>query len=211
MRRARRWRLPSRPRPGRWAMWPALGAAALALAACGVPTSATPHAISPAPELPALPQAGSGGPSVGVKIYLVGPGGALVTESRILAVPASMSQVLEALLKGPTNNETASGISTALDSQAGLISAAVEGAAVYVNFKSAFSGPTSATEQQAVGQVVFTATAAQRDVAAVYFEVAGVPVTVPTPSGPIPAGQPVSRVNFAPPPTTTTTRPGGPS
>lgn len=201
-----------RPRTGRGSVRLALAAAALALAACGIPTSATPRAISPAPALPALQPPGSSGPSVGVNIYLLGAGGALVRASRILAVPASMSQVIEALLKGPTNSEAASGISTALNSQAGLLNATVDGTAATVDFKSTFSGPTSATEQQAVSQVVFTATAAQKDVNSVYFEVGSALVTVPTPAGPI-LGGPVTKADFAPPPptTTTTARPGAPS
>ena len=96
-----------------------VAAVALGLAACGIPTAAspTPIAKSRRPLPPAQPahhdddRRPESPPAVGVpeQIFLVAPDGHLVAATREVAVPASLTQVVGALLAGPTATESAAG------------------------------------------------------------------------------------------------------
>ena len=110
-------------RPRHHAAALAVGVLALGLAACGIPTAAEPtpiaksdvpyHLLNPPTTTTTLP---GSPPAVGVpeQIYLVAPNGHLVAATREVAVPASLTQVVGALLAGPTATESASGIQSFL-------------------------------------------------------------------------------------------------
>ncbi len=97
-----------------------VAAVALVLGACGIPTASSPspiaksdvpyHLLDPATTTTTVPGTP---PAVGVPelIFLVAPSGHLVAATREVAVPASLTQVVGALLAGPTATESARGSS----------------------------------------------------------------------------------------------------
>ncbi|MGA8724524.1 MAG: GerMN domain-containing protein [Acidimicrobiales bacterium] len=181
--------------------------AALALAtvsaACGIPSGGAPtdiakanvpfHLLNPAPST-TVPTP----PAVGVTetIFLVVGGQHLQPVTRDVPVPANLTQILGALLDGPTAAESSAGLQTFLTSTHIQVTASVSNGIATVNFASNPVQVVGPDQTLAVAQVVFTATQ-QPGVAAVAFEIAGQPIGVPTSSG-VQASGPVNRILYAP-------------
>jgi Sporulation and spore germination len=171
-------------------------------AACGIPSGGAPtdiakasvpfHLLNPAPSTTVVPP-----PAVGVTetIFLVA-GGHLQAVTRDVPVPANLTQILGALLAGPTAAESAAGLHTFLTSAHTGVSATVANGVATVDFASNPVPVVGPDQTLAVAQVVFTATQ-QPGVAAVAFEIAGQPIGVPTASG-VQASGPVNRTLYAP-------------
>jgi hypothetical protein len=187
---------------GRTSLWAAL-ALAVATAACGIPSGGAPtniakedvpfHLLNPAPST-SVPQP----PAVGVTetIFLVVGGEHLQPVTRDVPVPANLTQILGALLAGPTAAESAAGLQSFLTSAHTPVTATVSNGVATVNFASNPVPVVGPDQTLAVAQVVFTATQ-QPGVAAVAFEIAGQPIGVPTASG-VEASGPVNRTLYAP-------------
>lgn len=181
---------------GRWsakpsrALWLPLtlvAVAALALTSCGVPTDEAPQAL-PRQNVPFHllnpPNAAQGTSTTGkvpVQIYLV-RGTALFPVSRLSSPPGSLQHVLDALLTGPTTDEVAAGLRTAIGQQITLRSAGLAYGLAVVDLSSNFGQIVGHEQILAVAQIVFTATALP-GVTAVDFELDGKPVPVPTGEG----------------------------
>jgi len=194
-------------RPGR------LGLAVLALvvvtAACGIPTSGGPTAIakgdvpfnllSPASPTTATstvpPQA-----EVPELIFLAASTGTVAPVTRYIAVPttlnATLTELLGALLVGPTPEESAAGLQSFLSGAKTRVTAKVSGGIATVDFTSNPIQVVGASETLAIAQVVFTATA-QPGVTGVVFQISGQPLDVPTASGAAVPG-PVDRTSYSP-------------
>ena len=178
---------------------------ALGLAACGIPTAASPtpiaksdvpyHLLNPATTTTTL--AGSP-PAVGVpeQIYLVAPNGHLVAATREVAVPASLTQVVGALLAGPTATESASGIQSFLNRTGVQVALASATGVATVSFTTNPIQVVGPDQTLAIAQVVYTLTQ-QPGVTGVTFEIAGKSIEVPTAAGAQVPG-PVTRADFVP-------------
>jgi len=168
-------------------------AAALSLAACGVPVDRTPTAIpknaipfgllQPSARSTTTTTAASPGQST-VKIFLVTSGGRLAVADRQLPeAQPSVAEVLQALVRGPTAAETASGLQSAVPAQTTVIGATVgAGGTATVNLGGTLGQLVGQAQIEAVAQIVFTATALP-GVTQVGFELAGQPIDVPVANG----------------------------
>jgi len=164
-------------------------------AGCGIPTAAAPRPIAKSaipfqllsPTSPAGATTTTTPPAsftVPVSIYLVGPTQQnLVSTQRLVAPPAPLDTVLDALLAGPTVAESALGISTAFPSSVRVLSATVANGVATVNFNAAFGNISGQSAVLAVAQVVFTVTSELTPETGVLFEIEGTPTTVPDASG----------------------------
>ena len=192
-------------RPARTRIGLALCAVVLGAAACGIPTatSPTPIAKSDVPyrllDPPTTTTTSPGTPpAVGVAelIYLVAPDGHLVAATREVAVPASLTQVLGALLAGPTATESASGIQSFLTHAGVQVTATQSGAVATVDFTTNPIQVVGPDQTLAIAQVVYTATQ-QPGIAGVTFEIGGKQIEVPTAAGAQVPG-PVGRADYLP-------------
>lgn len=184
-----------------------LGVAALALGlgACGIPTASSPspiaksdvpyHLLDPATTTTTVPGAP---PAVGVPelIFLVAPTGHLVAATREVAVPASLTQVVGALLAGPTATEAAEGIQSFLNRTGVQVTLSPTGGVATVNFTSDPILVVGPDQTLAIAQVVYTVTQ-QPGVTGVTFDIAGKAIEVPTAAGAQVPG-PVTRADYAP-------------
>ena len=167
-------------------------AAVFSLAGCGVPVDKQPSALSrhgipfdllqPNPSTTTAATAPSP-VEVPVQIFLIGPTGHLAAVTRAVSGSTpDLGTVLEALVAGPTDAESARGLQSALTTQTTILSATVAGGTATVNVGGTFGQLVGPPEIQAVAQVVFTATALP-GVTGVTFELSGQPVQVPVASG----------------------------
>jgi hypothetical protein len=182
-----------------------LAAVSLGTVACGIPTASSPtpiaksdvpyHLLNP----PTTTTTGPGTPpAVGVaeQIFLVAPDGHLVAATREVAVPASLSQVLGALLAGPTATESASGIQSFLTLTGLEVTVTQSGGVATVHFSADPVQVVGPDQVLAIAQVVYTVTQ-QPGITGVSFEIAGKPVGVPTAAGAQVPG-PVGRADYVP-------------
>ena len=132
------------------------------------------------------------------QIFLVAPNGHLVPSTREVAVPATLSEILGALLAGPTATESAFGFQSFLSGGTGVqVKATVAKGVATVDFLSTNPVQVVGPDQTlAIAQVVYTATQ-QPGVRSVSFEIAGQGIQVPTASGAQVPG-PVSRADYLP-------------
>ena len=167
-------------------------ATAVALGGCGVPAQDRPETLDvAAPEAPDAAAATLGGQEV--QIWLV-RGDRLEAVSRPVS-PADVPAALEALVAGPSPDEAASGLRTALPPQtlreeeptaeAGVVTLAVT---------REFTGLVGGNQQLAVAQVVWTATQFP-SVRQVRFTADGKALEVPTDRGL--TDRPVDRDDYA--------------
>jgi hypothetical protein len=182
-----------------------VGVLALATAACGIPTSSTPSAIAkddvpvhlldpvtpstintPVPPTVAVPEA----------IFLVSQGQHVIAVTRDVQVPANLSDILGALLDGPTEAESSAGLQSFLTGTKVKVDATVSGGIATVDFTTNPVQVVGPDQTLAIAQVVYTATQ-QRGVTGVVFQIAGQPIGVPTASGSQVTG-PVNRNSYLP-------------
>jgi len=183
----------------------ALGVVVLVAASCGIPTASSPTPIARSdvpyrlldPPTTTTTNPGSN-PAVGVaeQIFLVAPDGHLVAATREVAVPASPSQVLGALLAGPTATESAAGVQSFLTGAGVQATVTQSGTVVAVRFNVNPIQVVGPDQTLAIAQVVYTVTQ-QPGVAGVTFEIDGKPIEVPTAAGAQVPG-PVGRADYLP-------------
>jgi spore germination protein GerM len=177
-----------------------------ATAACGIPTNGTPTAIAKTdvpfhllnPVTPTTvrpiqrPEV-----TVPATIYLVAPTQHVKAVSREVPVPATLSEILGALLEGPTAAESTFGLQSFLSGSTAQVRATVSGGIATVDFFSANPVQVVGPDQTlAIAQVVFTATE-QPGVTGVVFKIDNRPIDVPTASGAQVPG-PVKRSSYLP-------------
>jgi len=161
----------------------------MTVTACGIPTSGGPTAIAKAnvplhllnPTTPST-VAATIPPAVAVPevIYLVAPTQHVVAATRDVQFPANLSEILGALLDGPTATESSAGLQSFLTTT--KVSATVTGGIATVNFTTNPVQVVGPNQTLAIAQIVFTATA-QPGVTGVVFQIAGQPIDVPTANG----------------------------
>jgi len=189
----------------RWAAVLVTSSMAVGAAACGIPTSSGPtviaksdvpyHLLNPPTTTTTTPGTP---PAVAVaeQIFLVAPDGHLVASSREVAVPASLGQVLGALLAGPTATESASGIQSYLTGTGVQVTTTQAAGIATVDFSSNPIQVVGPDQTLAIAQVVYTVTQ-QPGITGVTFEIGGKPIEVPTAAGAQVPG-PVGRSDYLP-------------
>ncbi len=178
--------------------------AAVLSAGCGIPTGAAkPIAKSDVPfhllDPSASPTTTAPPPVVGVAetIFLVAPDNQhLVAVERDVAVPANLSEVLGALLAGPTAVEQANGIATYLSGSKTQVSTSVAADVATVNFAVNPVQPVGPAQTLAIAQVVYTVTQ-QPGIDQVLIHIDGQAVQVPVANGAEVPG-PVNRFDYLP-------------
>jgi len=116
-------------------------------------------------------------------------------------VPASLTSILTAMLAGPTRNEEAQGITSAIPTDVDVLSVVTRGSVVTVNFNLEFGEITGANAELAVAQVVYTVATQDGLGTGVLFEIDGTPTPVLIASGEQ-VSQPVTVSQFVTTPTT---------
>ena len=160
-----------------------------ALGACGVSTDDTPRALQrddvPFDLLvPATTSASSTtlvAVTTEVPIYLVGPE-RLVVVRRLVESPPSLFRAIESLLAGPTADEAAAGLRTAITNQTRLLSVRVQSGVATLDLSGEFAAIGGQELILAVAQLVYTATATQ-GVLGVRLSLDGEPVEIPRRDG----------------------------
>jgi hypothetical protein len=178
---------------------------AMVAVSCGIPTQDAPSAISkdavpfnllspssPTTTTATVPPVAS----VSEPIYLVAPTQHLSPVFRNVAPPANLTQVIGALLEGPTSAEASIGLQSSLTGKSSDVIATVVNGIATVNFTSNPVQVVGPSQILAIAQVVFTAMA-QPGITGVLFEIAGTAVEVPTAGGAQVPG-PVTDNNYAP-------------
>jgi hypothetical protein len=176
---------------------------AVVVASCGIPTDAAPHAIPKSdvpfhllsPPSPSTTTTLPPAVAVPVDIFLVDPTQHVAAVLRDVALPATMTEIMGALLDGPTASESTAGIQSFLSAKASQVSATVAGGVATVDFDTNPVQVVGPDQVLAVAQVVFTATD-QPGVTGVLFEIDGSPVSVPIAGG-VQVPGPVSRAQYA--------------
>ncbi len=183
----------------RWALPLLAGLAVIPVVAgaCSVPDQKAPVSISGA-DLPAPPSTVAGSPSapgIQVGVYFVGSNNALVSVPR--SDPSGdLGVAIGDLLAGPTRQEAASGVSSAVPSGTRILNSSLTGGGTAeLNFGSALTSVTGHEELLAFAQIVATATSAP-GVLRVQVAVEGQPVNAPLPGGTL-AQRPVTRADYA--------------
>ncbi len=180
---------------------------AVGTAACGIPTNGTPtaiaktdvpfHLLSPVTSTTLHPVVRPVVVTVPTTIYLVEHAQHVYAVSRNIPVPATLSEILGALLEGPTAAESEVGLQSFLSGTTTRVRATVSGGVATVDFFSANPVQVVGPDQTlAIAQVVFTATE-QPGVTGVVFKIDGRPIDVPTASGAEVPG-PVKRSSYQP-------------
>ena len=189
----------------RWTVVLVLSGVVFGSAACGIPTSRGPTAIagSDVPNRLLNPPATTttvpgNPPAIGVpeQIFLVAPDGHLVPAAREVAVPASLGQVLGALLAGPTAAESASGIQSYLTGTDIQVTTTQAAGTATVNLSSNPIQVVGPDQTLAIAQAVYTVTQ-QPGITGVTFQIDGKPIEVPTAAGAQVPG-PVGRSDYLP-------------
>jgi hypothetical protein len=178
------------------------GSVVLVLSACGVPADDEPHAA----DLGDDPY-GLLAPSTTVQTVTTLP---VVTASqqvfmvrddqltpvnRTVASPPNLGSVLASLIQGPTDAETSSGVRTAVNSQANVLSAQVANGVATIDLNDAFAGLQLHEQILAIGQIVYTATAMD-GVTNVRISIDGTPSSVPRADGSAAIGD-LTRADYA--------------
>ena len=174
-----------------------LSVVALALVGCARPSG--PVEVDPALvpfDVGRSPTPSSGTQVRTITVYMVRDRH-LEAVSRTLASAAPDAQVaIAALLQGPTTQERAAGLGSAIPMVARLLSVAVVDNVAQVDLTEEFQGPATPEEiLLRVAQVVWTLVALP-DVTAVRFSIDGVPISVPTEAEPA-VDRPVTASDYA--------------
>lgn len=175
---------------------------ALSATACGVPTDSSAQGISAQAVPFNLLKAGQDNrapvvarqPSTYTHIFLVGNNQHLVQVTRIVKAPVQAKGLLQDLLAGPTDAESAAGLSSAVPDRTRLRSAETTLGVITLDLTQAFGQVSGREEVLAVAQIVYTATGLP-GVTGVIFDLSGKPVEVPDGKGTLVQG-PVTRSDY---------------
>lgn len=176
-------------------LWAVL--AVLAAAGCGIPSDQAPEALPggvvsgalTSPDAPGGPQA----TPAQVSVFLVRAGAAVAVARQ--GTTADLGTAIRALLRGPTAEEVAAGLRTAITPGTRLRSAQVTDGTAVLDLTSAFVEVGGEEQILAVAQVVLTATA-RPGVERVSIALDGEVVEVPRADGTLAAG-PLTAADYA--------------
>lgn len=172
------------------------------LAGCGVPTGDRAETMEDVPfglldpeaSEPAETLAPPEGPAV--QIYLVDPSGLRLVpvERRLGEGEASLPDVVEVLLAGPTRAERRQGLTTAFIEEDAVGSSDLVGGVASVDLTQQFTVLDGPTQRLAIAQMVLTLTS-RPGVGRVSFTLGGQPIDIPRGDGTLAQGS-VARDNY---------------
>lgn len=173
-----------------------------ALAGCGVPTDDGAETMDDVPFGLLDPQASepadSAAPPEGpaVQIYLVDASGQRLVpvERRLGEGDASLPDVVDALLEGPTRTERRQGLSTAFVDDDAVGASDLVGGVASVDLTQPFTVLDGPTQRLAIAQMVLTLTG-RPGVGRVAFTLQGQPIDIPRGDGTLAQGS-VARDNY---------------
>ena len=171
-----------------------MAASGLALAACGIPTQATAHALAVTPKVNASAPGASttARPTrsglLPVTVFFIAKGAYVVPAPRYVKPPASVATAVDTLLAGPTTHELYSeGLTTALSPSIKLLHTTRRtthtGTVEIIDFTTHFGSLSGTQEVLGVAQVVFTVSETVQPNIGVLFEIDTIPIPVPIASG----------------------------
>ena len=120
----------------------------------------------------------------------------MIAVSRDVQFPASLGEIMETLLAGPTTVESRFGLQSFLTGSKTDVSVTVVAGIATVDFATNPVQVVGPDQTLAIAQVVYTATQ-QSGVTGVLFQIAGKPIEVPTSSG-VQVPGPVDRSSYIP-------------
>jgi hypothetical protein len=164
-------------------------ACALLLGACGVSTDDAPRALPRGdvpfdllePSTTVVRSTTPVAVTTEVPVYLVA-GPRLSVVRRLVESPPSLFRAIESLLAGPTAEEAGSGLRSAIANQTRLLSVRVQSGVATIDLSGEFTAIGGQEQILALGQLVYTATAAQ-GVFGVKLSLDSRPVEVPRGDG----------------------------
>jgi len=172
---------------------------------CGIPTQSAPSALGrskvpfnlldphPPTTTTTQPKPSS---YVPVKVFYLSTNNQLAAVQRLVATPAPLVSVLDAMLAGPTQVETSQGLTTAIPSDVGVLSVSTpQSGIVVVDMNTAFGQITGTNSELAVAQIVATVATEAGLNTGVIFEIDGQRTSVPIANGQQVAG-PVYLIEF---------------
>lgn len=124
------------------------------------------------------------------------PTGHLVAVTRDVPVPAALTQIVTALLDGPSQAESQAGLVSYLTGSPTTVTATVANGVATLDFRSNPIQVVGPSQTLAIAQIVYTATQ-QPGVTGVSFRIAGQNIEVPTASG-VQVTGPVGRDAYLP-------------
>lgn len=174
------------------------------LAGCGIPTGAAkpiPRADVPfhlLDRISTTTTSPQGPPPVGVAetVYLVSPEGHLVPVLRDVPAPGNLTQIVGALLEGPTAAQQALGITSYVSGSRTQVSVSVSAGVATVDFAVNPVQLLGPDQTLAIAQVVYTVTQIS-GITGVVFLIGGQPKSVPVANGAQVPG-PVNRFDYLP-------------
>lgn len=210
-----RW-CPPRRYPLRTGLIALILSLSLVTASCGIPTQNTPttiakravpfHLLDPN-STTTTTTTPSPGVTVSQPIYLVASNQHVAPVVRNVPLPANLTQILGALIEGPTASETAAGLQSFLVGTPSDVHAITFDGIVTVDFATNPVQVVGPDQILAIAQIVFTAMA-QPGITGVTFEIDGTAIEVPTAGGEQVPG-PVNDATYVPqapvPPTAAST------
>lgn len=176
--------------------------AAMVVAACGVSADPEPRVMSPEnvpfgllnPATSTTTTIPDSGRQSTVGIYLVTPDGALVERPRLVRGTATVATALDALLDGPTREERAANLTTAITDDTRVLGLEQNESLVTVDLSRDVLSITGVNQIQAIAQVVFTITGVT-SASGVLFRFDGERREVPDGDGELTA-EPLKRSDF---------------
>lgn len=170
--------VPARHRPSARRLLAGLVVAATVVAGCGISEDDGPRALAVSTSTTEPPSVPSSGPAAGI-LWLVREGN-LVPVAR--SIPdRRVATVLEALLDQPDQRAQAAALSTSIPSGTELRGIEAQGDGLAVDLSRAFEGLVGPAKQQAIAQLVLTATDFP-GITTMRFLVAGRPIPVASPT-----------------------------
>jgi len=173
-----------------------------ALGACGV--GSQQHAVEiPSDDLPSVLEEPSGSPSSSATAPTPSTGASALTSSKIYLVDdktktlvavdrprsqtVTITSLVKSLLNGPTEAESAAGLTTAINTSPALNKITLDGPLATVDFSASFGEIRGTGEVLATAQVVMTVVS-YPGTNAVQFSLDGTPTSVPLVSGVLSSG-----------------------
>jgi spore germination protein GerM len=157
---------------------------------CAIPTQSGPSTMSPSKVpfnllVPHLPTTTTTLPKslVPVKVFFLDSTDQLTPAPRVVASPAPLTAIITSLLGGPTQADTAGGLSTAIPSNVSVLSTTTQPGIVTVNMNAAFGAITGTSIELAVAQIVATIATENGLDTGVLFEIDGQRTSVPIANG----------------------------
>jgi len=163
-----------------------LGACLLAVlavvgAGCGVRPDEQPRTIDDPVPVVGAPASGDADAGGRERIYLVGPDASHLLRS-VPREAASTQNLIEVLLRGPSDAELGAQLQTLIPAGTELLSSRRQGSTLYLDFSTTLTTWSAANQPQALAQIVYTA-AEDDGVEAVQITVAGQVVPLPKGNG----------------------------